>query len=74
MPKFTLSAGEMTDVLDDKYANAYDNLWGTLEGKILEVLSEKRWLEIWHSGDYKIEMSITFNEIEELRDDYKGYK
>ena len=31
MPKFTLSVGEMTDVLDDKYTNAFDDFQGALE-------------------------------------------
>jgi len=69
MPKFTLSVGEMTDVLDDKYTNAYDELQGALEIKILNVLSEKIWLEIWETGNFKIEMSITFPEIKELKEE-----
>jgi hypothetical protein len=35
--------------------------------KVCAVLSEKKWLEIWESGNYKIEMSLTFNEIKELQ-------
>jgi hypothetical protein len=67
MPKFTLNQMEMVDVLDAKYPNSYDELWGVLQGKILDVLSEKKWLEIWEKGNYKMELSITFNEIKELQ-------
>ena len=67
MPKFTLSQGEMVAVLDPLNGDAYDKLQSALEMKICEVLSEKKWLEIWESGSYKIEMSIFFNEIKELQ-------
>jgi hypothetical protein len=67
MPKFTLNQGEMTEILDFFSYEAYDKLQSALEIKICEVLSEKKWLEIWESGGYKIEMSITFNEIKELQ-------
>lgn len=67
MPKFTLSQGEITAILDKFTCDGYDKLQSALEMKICEVLSEKKWLEIWESGSYKIEMSITFNEIKELQ-------
>ena len=69
MPKFTLNQGEITAILDSLNGNAYDKLQGALEMKVCEVLSEKKWLEIWESGNYKIEMSITFNEIKELQNE-----
>ena len=67
MPKFTLNQGEITEILDPLNGNAYDKLQGALEMKICAVLAEKKWLEIWESGNYKIEMSLTFNEIKELQ-------
>jgi hypothetical protein len=67
MPKFTLNQGEITAILDDFICDAYDSLQSALEMKVCEVLSEKKWLEIWESGSYKMELSITFNEIEELQ-------
>jgi hypothetical protein len=66
MPKFTLNQGEMIEILDPLDQKAYDKLQGALERKICEVLSENKWLEIWEEGDWNIEMSITFNNIEEL--------
>lgn len=70
MPKFSLSSGEMMAILDKPLhiSNAYDHLINAIEAKICDVISEKKWLEIWTDGDFKIEMSITFNEIEELKD------
>ena len=70
MPKFSLSSGEMMAILDKPLhiSNAYDQLVSHLEKKVLTIISEKKWIEIWESGDFKIEMSITFNEIEELKD------
>jgi hypothetical protein len=67
MPKFTLNQGEMQEILDPLNQRAYDRLQGALEKKICEVLSEKKWLEVWEEGDWNIEMSITFNNIEELQ-------
>jgi uncharacterized protein YfbU (UPF0304 family) len=66
MNKFTLNQGEMMEILDPLNQNAYDKLQGAIEQKICEVLSEKKWLEIWEEGDWKIELSITFNNIKEL--------
>ena len=66
MPKFTLNQGEMIEILDPLNQNAYDKLQGAIEKKICKVLSENKWLEIWEEGDWNIEMSITFNNIEEL--------
>ena len=68
MPKFSLSSGEMLEVLDKLNENAYDKLVNAIEEKICKVLSEKKWIEIWEDGDFKIEMSITFPKIEELKD------
>lgn len=68
MPKFTLNQGEMTEILDPLNQRAYDRLQGALERKICEVLSEKKWLEIWEEGDWNIEMSITINTPKELQD------
>ena len=69
MPKFTLNQGEITAILDNFICDGYDELQAALEMKICAVLSEKKWLEIWESGNYKIEMSITFNEIKELQNE-----
>lgn len=69
MPKFTLSQGEITAILDNFICDGYDELQSALEMKVCAVLSEKKWLEIWESGNYKIEMSLTFNEIKELQDE-----
>jgi hypothetical protein len=69
MPKFTLNQGEITAILDDRIGDGYDHLQGALEMKVCEVLSEKKWLEIWENGNYKIEMSITLPEIKELQDE-----
>ena len=66
MPKFTLNQGEMIEILDPLNQQSYDRLQGALEKKICKVLSENKWLEIWEEGDWNIEMSITFNNIEEL--------
>jgi hypothetical protein len=66
MPKFTLNQGEMMEILEPLNQNAYDKLQGAIEKKICEVLSENKWLEIWEDGNWNIEMSITFNNIEEL--------
>ena len=66
MPKFTLNQGEMMEILDPLNQNAYDKLQGAIEKKICEVLAEKKWLEIWEEGNWNIELSITFNNIEEL--------
>jgi hypothetical protein len=67
MIKFTLNQGEITEILDLLNGDAYDKLQSALEMKVCAVLSEKKWLEIWESGNYKIEMSLTFNEIKELQ-------
>lgn len=67
MPKFTLNQGEMIEILDPLNRQSYDRLQGALEKKICEVLSEKKWLEIWENGSWNVEMSITFNNIEELQ-------
>ena len=67
MPKFTLNQGEMIEILDPLNQQSYDRLQGALEKKICEVLSEKKWLEIWEDGSWNVEMSITFNNIEELQ-------
>lgn len=68
MPKFTLNQGEMIEILDPLNQRAYDRLQGALEKKICEVLSEKKWLEIWEDGNWNVEMSITFKDIQELQD------
>jgi len=67
MPKFSLGENEITAVLDSLNINAYDKLHSALEAKILKVLAEEKWLEIWQSGECNIELSITFNEIKELK-------
>jgi hypothetical protein len=67
MPKFTLNQGEIIEILDPLNRQSYDRLQGALEKKICEVLSEKKWLEIWEDGSWNVEMSITFNNIEELQ-------
>ena len=66
MPKFKLSESEILEILDKLHPNAYDKLQNSLEAKILKVLSEEKWLDIWQSGECNIELSITFNEIKEL--------
>jgi hypothetical protein len=68
MTKFSLSSGEMLEVLDKLNGNAYDKLVNAIEEKICKVLPEKKWIEMWEDGDFKIEMSITIPEIEELKD------
>jgi hypothetical protein len=68
MPKFSLSSGEMMHILYELHPNAYDRLVNELEKKILDVLSEKKWIEIWTDGDFKLEFSVVFDDIEELKD------
>lgn len=67
MPKFKLTAGEMIEILDPLGSKPWDELQSALEGKILEVISEKKWLEIWESGKWNIELTISFDDIKELQ-------
>ena len=62
MPNFILREGEMQDVLDSIHPNAYDSLIGEIEKKICASMTEDRWMQIFDSGKFKVEMSITFNE------------
>lgn len=61
MIKFKLSVPEIIEILDPLNQNAYDKLQGALEQKILNLISEKKWLEIWESGDWEIELSLNFD-------------
>ena len=64
--KVKLTAGEMMEVLDDLHKDAYDKLQGALERKVLEILAEKKWVEIWDTGNWSIEMTLEFNTPKEL--------
>lgn len=64
--KVKLTAGEMMEVLDDLHKDAYDKLQGALERKVLEVLAEKKWVEIWDTGNWSIELTLEFNTPKEL--------
>lgn len=58
MPKFTLNMYEMMEVLDPINQNAYDKLQSALEAKICKAMPEDKWLSIWESGDWDIEITI----------------
>ena len=66
MPKFTLNAGEMIEILDSVHQNAYDKLQSALEQKVLQTMTEDEWLAIWNTGEWTIETSITFKENENV--------
>ena len=66
MPKFKLTSEEMIKILDPIGSEPWDELQSALEGKVLEVISEKKWLEIWESGRWNIELTISFDNIKEL--------
>lgn len=68
MPKFKLTAGEMIEILDPIGSEPWDELQSALEKKVLEVISEKKWLEIWESGRWNIELNINFNLPDELKE------
>jgi hypothetical protein len=67
MCKFSINAQEMMEELDKICPNSYDKLQAALESKVLSVLSEKKWLEIWESGNFSIELSINFDLPKELK-------
>lgn len=60
--KFKLSMHEMMQILDPLNQNAYDNLQSALEQKICNTMSEEKWLAVWESGEWDIEMVVTFKE------------
>ena len=62
MPKFTLNMYEIMNILDPINQNAYDKLQSALEHKICKTMYTKEWLDIWDTGEWNIEMSITFEE------------
>jgi len=64
MPKFSLNMYEMIEVLDPINKNAYDKLQIALEQKICKALGEEKWSQIWVTSNWDIEMSITFEEVE----------
>ena len=69
MSKFKLTATELIEVLDAVHPDAYDKLQSALERKVLDVLSEKKWLSIWETGKWTIETSISFDLPTELTEE-----
>lgn len=65
--KIKLNAGEMIEILDDLHKDAYDKLQSALEQKVLGILTEKKWLEIWEAGEWSVEMTLEFKLPEELQ-------
>jgi len=69
MPTFKLTQSEIIGILDELHPDAYDKLQGALEHKVCQLIAEKKWLEIWESGDWCIEMMLKFSPLEELQDE-----
>jgi hypothetical protein len=69
MPTFKLTQGEIIEILDKLSLEAYDNLQAALESKVCEVLSTEKWLDIWEGGNWKIEMTLSFEPVKELQDE-----
>ena len=68
MATFRLGATEIMEILDQVHPDAYDKFQSALESKVLDVLSEKKWLDIWESGEWQIGASISFDLPKELLD------
>lgn len=56
----TLSQSEIIAILDALHPNAYDLLQTAIEEKAINKSGEESWLRKWESGNWKIELNLTY--------------
>jgi len=56
----TLTQGEMIKILDSIHPNAYDLLQSAIENKAIDKSGEAAWLKKWESGNWKLELNLTY--------------
>jgi hypothetical protein len=62
MATVSLNMYEIIEILDPLNQNAYDKLQSKLEEKLCKLISEDKWLEIWDSGNWSIDMTLNIEE------------
>ena len=56
----TLTQGELIKILDAINPNAYDTMQSAIENKAIDKSGEETWLKKWESGNWKVELNLTY--------------
>ena len=58
----TLNQSELIAILDAINPNAYDIMQTAIEEKAINKSGEESWLRKWQTGNWKIELNLTYEE------------